>query len=306
MMNRRKFVKTSALLTGAITTGLPGISLSSSISHNKVGGFTKLLKSLSYDETARAASKIGWDCIECPVRPGGHILPERVESDLPRMVEALQKYKLTLEIMATSIHNPGEEFTEQILKTASSLGIKYYRMGWWNYDFSKSIDSQLKDFKSQLSDLADLNEQYKITGVYQNHSGDESVGAPVWDIYELLKDIDSDYVGIHFDIGHATVEGGYSWPIQFHRIKSYIKAVVVKDFRWYYEDGENAEVRWCPLGEGAIDPEFFSMLKEINFSGPVTMHYEYEVEGSGTKKIENWIAAMKKDTVTLRKWMKIV
>ena len=45
------------------------------------------------------------------------------------------------------------------------------------------------------------------------------------------------------------------------------------------------------------------MLKEINFSGPVTMHYEYEVEGSGTKKIENWIDAMKEDTVTLRKWL---
>ncbi|MCK4560398.1 MAG: sugar phosphate isomerase/epimerase [Calditrichia bacterium] len=303
MMNRRKFVKTSAFMTGAIASGLPGISMSSLKNLIGVGGFTKELQTLSYEETARVASEIGWDGIECPVRPGGHVLPERVEDDLPRMVEALKKHNLTLQVMATSIHNPGEEFTERILKTASTLGIKYYRMGWWNYDFSKSIDKQLKNCRSQLIELAELNKKYNIVGVYQNHSGSKSIGAPIWDIYGLLKDIDPDHIGIHFDIGHATVEGGYAWPIHFHRMKSYIKAVIVKDFRWNYEDDEQAEVRWCPLGEGSIDPDFFGMLKEFNFSGPVTMHYEYEVEGSGTKKIENWIDAMKNDTVTLRKWL---
>jgi sugar phosphate isomerase/epimerase len=303
MMNRRKFVKTTALASGAIVTGIPNISIPNIKNVNTVGGFTKLLQSLSYDETAKAALEIGWDCIECPVRPDGHVLPERVEDDLPRMVEALKKYNLSLEIMATSIHNPDEKYTEQILKTASRLGIKYYRMGWWNYDFSKSIDAQLENFKSQLRELSDLNKTYGIIGVYQNHSGSDSVGAPVWDVYELLDGIDPEYTGIHFDIGHATVEGGYSWPIQFHRMKSHIKAVVVKDFRWHYEDGKNPELRWCPLGNGAIDPAFFDMLKEINFTGPVTMHYEYEVEGSGDKKTKNLIEAMKYDTDILRKWL---
>ena len=302
-MKRRNFVKTAALVSGAIASGIPNISFSDTMNVYKVGGFTKLLQSLSYNETAKAASEIGWDCIECPVRPDGHVLPERVEEDLPKMVEALKKYNLSLEIMATSIHNPEEKYTERILKTASSLGIKYYRMGWWNYDFSKNINSQIENFRSQLRELSDLNKTYGITGVYQNHSGHDSVGAPVWDVYELLDGIDPEFTGIHFDIGHATVEGGYSWPIQFHLMKSHIKAVVVKDFRWYYKDGEKPEIRWCPLGNGAIDPVFFDMLKNINFSGPVTMHYEYEVEGSADKKIKNLIEAMKSDTMVLRKWL---
>jgi len=302
-MNRRQFVKSTSLLTGVIASGLPGISLSAPEIRNKVGGFTKLYQSLSYEETARIASEIGWDCIECPVRPGGHVLPERVEEDLPKMVEALQKYDLTLEVMATSIHNPGEKYTEQILKTAKSLGIKYYRMGWWNYDFSKSIESQLANFKSQLRELTDMNRQYDIIGVYQNHSGADSVGAPVWDIYELLKDIDSDYSGIHFDIGHATVEGGYAWPINFHLMKKYIKAVIVKDFRWHYDTDDGAEARWCPIGQGCIDPRFFELLKEIGYTGPITMHHEYEVEGSGDEEIKNLLKAMKNDTITLRKWL---
>jgi sugar phosphate isomerase/epimerase len=303
MMNRREFVKTTSVMTGVIAAGLPGVSLSSPKMKNKVGGFTKLFQDLSYEETARIASKIGWDCIECPVRPGGHVLPERVEEDLPLMVEALKKYNLNLEVMATSIHNPGEQYTESILKTANALGIKYYRMGWWNYDFSKSIESQLANFKSQLKELADLNKKYSIIGVYQNHSGSHSVGAPVWDVYELLKDIDTEYTGIHFDIGHATVEGGYAWPIHFYRMKQYIKAVIVKDFRWMYNGEERAEVGWCPIGQGCIDQEFFNMLKKINYTGPITMHHEYEVEGKGTERLENLAKAMKKDTQTVRSWL---
>jgi sugar phosphate isomerase/epimerase len=302
-MNRRQFVKSTSLITGAIASGLPAVSLPSPKIKNKVGGFTKLYQSLSYEETARIASEIGWDCIECPVRPGGHVLPERVEEDLPKMVDALNKYNLSLEVMATSIHNPDEKYTENILKTASNLGIKYYRLGWWNYDFKKSIESQLADFRSQLTELTELNEKYGIVGVYQNHSGEDSVGAPVWDIYHLLKDINSDFTGIHFDIGHATVEGGYSWPIQFHLMKKYIKAVIVKDFRWKYEGENSAEVQWCPIGKGCINPDFFQLLREIDYSGPITMHHEYEVKGSGEKRIENLKNAMIKDTNTLRKWL---
>jgi sugar phosphate isomerase/epimerase len=302
-MNRREFFKTTTLMTGAITAGLPDLTYSEVKYHNKVGGFTKMYQNLSYEETARIASEIGWDCIECPVRPGGHVLPERVEEDLPRMVEALKKYDLSLEIMATSIHNPSEKYTENILKTANSLDINYYRMGWWNYDFSKSIESQLDNFKSQMRELADLNKKYKIIGVYQNHSGSDSVGAPVWDIYELLKDIDTEYTGIHFDIGHATVEGGYAWPIHFHRMKQIIKAVIVKDFRWSYGSEEGAEVKWCPIGQGCIHPEFFEMLNQIAYTGPITMHHEYEAGGSGDEKIKNLMNAMKNDTITLRKWL---
>lgn len=303
MIKRRKFIKTTAFAAGALTIGLPAISISSPDKVNPVGGFTKLFQNLSYEETARIASELGWDCIECPVRPGGQVLPERVEEDLPRMVEVLKKYNLTLEVMATSIHNPEEKYTEQILKTASKLGIKYYRMGWWKYDFSKSIDLQLENYKSQLRQLSVLNNEYGITGVYQNHSGGNYVGAPIWDIYELLDGINTEYTGVHFDIGHATVESGYSWPIQFHRIEAYIKAVIVKDFKWLYVEGEKPKMSWCPIGQGSIDPVFFKMLRDIKYHGPITMHHEYEVEGSEKEKLNNLIQAMKNDTIMLRKWL---
>lgn len=300
---RRDFIKTTALTSSAIALGFNNVPNLSAGRKIKIGGFTKELQSLSYEETAEAVLKMGWDGIECPVRPNGHVLPERVEEDLPKMVEALKQRNLELQIMATRIHNPSEKYTERVLRTASKLGIKYYRMGWWNYDFSKSIQKQLDDIKPQLRELAALNEELGIIGVYQNHSGRDSVGAPVWDIYELLSSVDSKFVGCHFDIGHATVEGGYSWRINYERIKKYIKAVIVKDFKWSYQNNQYGEAEWCPLGEGMINPEFFELLKKSEFNGHVTMHFEYHVKGEGQQRINNLIAAMTKDGKVLRKWL---
>lgn len=43
------------------------------------------------DKTAETVARMGWKGIECPVRPGGHVLPKRVEEDRPRTVETLNK-----------------------------------------------------------------------------------------------------------------------------------------------------------------------------------------------------------------------
>lgn len=300
---RRNFIKTTALASSAIAFGFTNHSGLVTERKIKIGGFTKELQQLTYDETAEAVLKMGWDGIECPVRPGGHVLPERVEEDLPNMVDALMKRNLELQVIATSIHNPSEKYTERILRTASKLGIKYYRLGWWEYDLSRPLQPQLDDIKIQLKELAALNEELGIIGVYQNHSGSESVGAPVWDIYELLSSVDSEFVGCHFDIGHATVEGGYAWRINFERIKKFIKAVIVKDFNWSYSEDQYGRVEWCPLGRGMINPEFFKLLIDSDFNGPVIMHFEYHVEGEGKERINNLITAMTIDGNQLKKWL---
>jgi sugar phosphate isomerase/epimerase len=40
------------------------------------------------------------------------------------------------------------------------------------------------------------------------------VGCAVWDIFELVRDLKPTEIGICFDIGHATLEGGTSWPVE--------------------------------------------------------------------------------------------
>jgi hypothetical protein len=62
-------------------------------------------------------------------------------------------------------------------------------------------------------------------------------------------------IGYCFDIGHATVEGGLSWPIQARLAEPYYISVYMKDFIW--EKGpEGWSPTWCPLGEGVVDRSF--------------------------------------------------
>src|SRR6185295_1570057 len=155
----------------------------------KICFFSKDLPRLAYDEMASLIAETGFDGIDLTVRLGGHVLPQNVERDLPLAAAAAKKSGLKIYMIATDILDAEERFTEAILRTASSLGIGYYRMGPRFYDEKKSIPENLADFRIRYAKLANLNKKYKIRGECQNHTGDR-FGAAVWDQWEVLKDID--------------------------------------------------------------------------------------------------------------------
>ena len=268
----------------------------------KVGGFTKVLQDLTYEQTAQAAADVGWDGIECPVRAKGHVLPDRVEEDLPRMAEALKAKNLEVLALATDIHAPDDPHAEKVLRTAAKLGIRLYRIGGFKYKEGLPIPKQLEEFRAKLKDLAALNRDLGVTGLYQNHSGNGYVGASVWDIFEMVRDLDPRQIGVHFDIGHATVESGLSWPTSFALIKDRVGAVIVKDFYWTHAPGEAARTVWAPIGQGSIQPRFFGMLRASGFKGPITMQFEYKWEGGDG--LESRLKALKQDNLKLREWIK--
>jgi sugar phosphate isomerase/epimerase len=148
--------------------------------------------------------QVGWSGIECPVRAKGQVEPEKVEEELPKLAAALKKRGRELTLVTTDVKEV-EPLAERVLRTAVKLGVKRYRLAFHKYDLNKSIPPQLAEIKAKLKDLAALNKQLGIKGGIQNHSGRDYVGAPVWDIYELVHDIDPEHLGICFDIGHATL-----------------------------------------------------------------------------------------------------
>ena len=95
--------------------------------------FTKPLQWMDYETVAATAAETGFDGLDIAVRPGGHVLPERVTTDLPRAVEAAKRAGLVVPMITTEILEPGSPHAEEILKTANALGIGYYRMGWYAY-----------------------------------------------------------------------------------------------------------------------------------------------------------------------------
>jgi sugar phosphate isomerase/epimerase len=299
---RRSFLAQSSSLAGALLLSrLDSDSLRAEPAGQKpfqILGFTKPFASLSFEETADLVAEVGWDGIECAVRAKStHIQPERVEEDLPRMVEALKKRGKELTIVTSDITKP-TPLAEKLLRTMAALGVRKYRLGFEFYPRDEHPSKKLAEVAAGLKEVAALNRDLGLQGGYQNHSGSNYVGAALWDVWTILKDIDPQHMGVCFDIGHATLEGGLSWPTQARLMQPHFTAVFCKDFYW--EKGPKGwQPHWCNFGAGAVQPAFFRWLKTTGFQGPLSQHHEYKELGKGPEMIAN----LKKDLATLREWL---
>jgi len=294
---RRNFLRRSALVAAVTTCATSSALGAESPARFPIIGFSKPFAHLSADETADLVAEVGWDGIDCPVRSkAGQIPPERVEEDLPRLVEALKKRGKELPLITTEITKV-DPLAEKVLRTAARLGIKKYRLGFVHYPKGKSIPDTLREFGAALKELAGLNRDLGLQGGYQNHSGATYVGAPIWDVWTMIKDLSPAQMGICFDIAHATIEGGLSWPIEARLMEPFFMAVFLKDFRWE-KTGQGWQPQWCLFGEGAVEKAFFTTLKKSKFAGPLCQHHEY-AHGAGREMIANF----QRDLTTLRQWL---
>jgi sugar phosphate isomerase/epimerase len=301
--SRREFIGTMALAGAALP--LSGISLSKSgftqvVLERPIHVFSKPLQWLGYDALAQVLAEAGAEGIDLSVRPGGHVLPENVESDLPKAVEAARKNGLRIDMIVTGVRSADEKYTESIIKTASSLGIKYYRLGEIDYEESLGIIEKLNKVNTDFRKLADLNRKYNIHGAFQNHAGTR-IGSAVWDIYEILKNLDPTYIGCQYDVRHAVAEGGTSWVNGFRLISPWVKCTDIKDFKWSKTNGKWAP-ETVPIGEGMVNfNDYFKLVKKFNVTGPMSIHLEYppfektKVEVTEAEKKKLFITAMKKD-----------
>lgn len=294
--SRRRFLGAATTLALAPVVGSPLIAETG----DKKGRFefctfTKPLQHLAYPEMAKTIAAMGFDGIEGAVRPKGHVLPERVDEDLPKLTDALRAEGLSFTVMTTAINEVSDEqMTEKILRAAAAAGVKRYRMGYYKYDLTKPIRAQLDEFRPRLKDLVALSRELGIKPIYQNHSGKDYFGGPIWDLAEILADHDPAQVGVAFDIGHATVEGAKAWPLHFAVIRPHLDTVYVKEPSW-----KDNVLGWGPVGEGAVDKGFFKLLKESDFNGPVSVHVEY-LGHDDPAKVPVVLAAIEKDFATVK------
>jgi sugar phosphate isomerase/epimerase len=259
--------------------------------------FTKFLEKLSFDELAAKLAPLGIAGLEAPLRKGGHIEPEDMVEKLPNFVEALAKKDLSVVIMASSIDSVDKKgLAENQLRAAASAGIKRYRLQHLKYDLTKPIKPQVANFKAQLKDLAQLNQEIGIQGLYQNHRGRDYVGGPIWDMVSMLEEIDVKHLGMAFDFAHATVEGANAWEMNFHLATPHIGAVFFKDYKLN-------DKKWlaCPLGEGVVNPLAAKLVSQkLSIEIPIAIHIEYI---NGGDVVEKTVTAMKNDLATLKKWL---
>src|SRR5579872_2055044 len=280
----------------------------------KVCIFSKHLQFLEGEELAKGAAEIGFDGVDLTVRKGGHVEPDRVRQDLPPLVALLHRYGLQTPMVTTDIVDADTPFAEDILRAIADLGIRNYRWmpsGGFKYAANEPYPAQLDRFKTRVAKLAALNAKYRVGAMYHTHSGLNLVGSSIWDLYIMFRDFDPAAIGVNYDVGHATIEGGFGgWINSFRITGPHLRGIAIKDFLWAKNAKGDWAPEWRPLGEGMVRfPQFFTMVKAANFQGPVQLHFEYPLGGAGGGKKTITIpqsevfAAMKRDLDTLRGYM---
>jgi sugar phosphate isomerase/epimerase len=238
---------------------------------------------------------MGFDGCDLTVRPGGHVIPERSAADLVRAIEGIRDEGVTVAIVTTALTSPTDYNSRQVLGLSGRMGVPYFKPGYWRYAPNEPVEAALARVKRDMMGLAAIGRDYGIAAGFHNHSGDY-VGEATWDTREILADLDPRWAGYYFDPCHATAEGGLGgWKIALRLALARLKMAALKDFYW-----EKAGGRWsmkmCPMGQGMVDwPAFFGALAAAKFTGPLSLHMEYEIKDE--------LSAMARDLEFVRRQM---
>ena len=263
----------------------------------KICIFAKPIQDLTYEQIADLLAKYPVDGLEATVRTGGQVAPARVDEQLPRLFETLAKRSREFLILATNINtNKGFE-TESVLRCASKLGIRYFRMGYYRYKLDSPILPQLDAFARDARDLAAYSASLGMTALYQNHAGNNYLGAPIFDLVHILNGISVSNMAIALDVRHTTIEATSCWPLLYAVAKPHLGALFVKDA--IVERGKTIDV---DLGQGKAAGELFQAIRRDGLPPVLSLHTE-QIDHADPKLLDQRIAAIGRDVATLQSWL---
>jgi len=295
---RRRFLQALTVGSVSLLSSRRAFGAAPDRAKNTFCAFVKPVHSLSFAEMAETFSRIGYDGLEVAVRDNGYIHPDNVDDQLPRLIDALGQHGLKVTILTSDITSMQQPNAAKVLRAAARAGIHMYRLGYFNYDLTSPIPRQLDTIRASLRDVIAASNDLGLLPVYQNHSGANLMGAPLWDLHEVIEKYSPDQIGVALDVGHMAIEGGLSWPVQYHLMRPHVRAIYVKDFVW---KGPNVE--WVPLGEGRVEPTVFDWLRESKFDGPFSLHVEYLETIDDAQKVAMNVKAFKSDLKQLRRFV---
>ena len=307
-MTRRRFLEAAGRTAGAIgascmVAGAGGSAcLAAETPLPPVTVFSKVYQELKLDfaQSAEVTAEAGLDGIDCPVRPGGEILPEQAADRMPQYAEVLAKRGLRMFLLSTAIQGVSSPHTQEILTTGKRLGIRYYRLGFWTHRPGVAAEKLRAQVKSSLKELSAMNREMGLCALFQNHSSPYTktggfVGGDLGELYEIVRDLDPELVAVAFDLGHALITHGDQWRTHFQRIKDHMRVVYVKDVL--------RPARFVPFDQGDFARTgFFALLARLNYRAPFSLHTEYEWAPKGKKTRAALVETLRHNREVLKRW----
>jgi len=269
--------------------------------------FSKHLGPLSIPEAGRTIKSLGFDGVDLTVRPGGHVLPDKVKDALPTAVRQLREHGLAVPMITTGIVDANDPHTARIMATAAEQGIRNLKLGYWPYRPFGKLRAQLDAARKAMDGIEVLARRYDVRASIHVHSGNY-LSAVAGNIHGLLKERDPHHVGAYLDPGHMTLEGGASgWMLGIDLLQDYISMVAVKSFGHFpVQDPAHGDTRWhdklVPLRDGIVRwREVFPCLKQLGWDGVVSFHSEYQGSHSWKElNTEELVSQTREDLAYLR------
>ncbi len=281
--SRREFLQASS---ATAMSGAVSLSAWPAIAQTRARGpfrgtlclFSKPVPQLSWRELAQSAKHAGFDGIDLTVRSEGHILPERVATDLPKAVAAIRAEGLEVPMISTELLTADEPTADPILLTASQLSIPFVKPGYYHYKFVNVLE-ELDQAGRKFRGLVELAEKHGIQVGYHNHT--DYIGDPIWDMARVIEPLDPRWCGFYFDVGHAAIDlGENGWKIATNLVMPRLKMIGAKDFVWKQIGPRRWHAETCPMGQGMIPwREFLHILAQSNFNGPISLQQEFSIPG---------------------------
>ena len=293
-LNRREF-----LLAAAATAAASASSRAATAGFTgQVCFFSKHLPDPDWQRLAQNVKRLGCDGVDLTVRTGGHVNPENAADELPKAVAAMRAEGLAVPMITTGLTSAKDATAQAILATAGKLSIPYFKAGYYKYKFT-NVRAELQQAAQAFGALAALGKQHGVQAGFHNHAG--YIGGSLWDFVPLMDQLDAS-AGWYYDPRHAMAEGGAgAWKAALQLIAPRIKMIAVKDFYW-----EKTAKGWseknCPLGAGMVNwQSVFATLANHKFSGPISLHVEYEVGGkTAIEQEDNMMLAAQRDLAFLK------
>lgn len=302
-ITRRSFLRNSTLAISAFAIANFSKDLyAQNSSEPKFAIFSKIYQGIikDFEEAAELTATAGLDGVDCPVRKGGEIEPAQAAEGLPQYARALAKHNKKVLLLTSDIISVESPYAETVLKAAKNLGVKYYRLGMDYHNNKEPRQKQLDRKKEELKALAKLNRKIGITAIFQNHSpaGNRTyIGGNLDELYQLVKGIDANEIGVAFDLAHAIIVHGDEWRQKFDLIKPHFKIAYIKDVK--------RPRSFVPFGEGEFSKSgYFRLLKKMNYNEPYSIHIEFEFGEKGKQKSkEALLKTMVNCRTVLKKWI---
>jgi L-ribulose-5-phosphate 3-epimerase len=249
-------------------------------------GYSQNLAKVPYPQLGEIAAQIGYEGLDLTVMIGGHVDPRITNVDLVRAFEAVRGAGLEVPMISTNITTTADQTCYPVLYLTGHSQVPLFRLGYWQYG-ALPIRLRLTQVRQELGQILSLAQRCEISAMFPNRAGG-FVGQSIWDTQEIISAFDPRSVGYYFDPAEATAEGGLGgWEAALRLALPRLRALSLQDFYWK-KDGDEWKMQKCPLGEGMVDWEkFFSMVAASRFTGPISIHQEYNPQ--------NAIGAMGKD-----------